>query len=100
MYIEGMGPRESIAHELQDTVRFGGIAKIRSAAKGYSKVTKGMQSYYMLPFGTSDKFYGYVQIDSPTSIAFHYRVNGLYKTKRTRNVYDAKRFMVQEFIAE
>lgn len=100
MYIDGMGPRESIASELQDTIRFGGIAKIRAASKGYSKMSKGMKSYYMLPFGTSKNLYGYVQIDTPTSIAIHYRVDGLYKTKRTRNVHDAKRFMVQEFISE
>ena len=36
MYIDGMGPRQSMAVEILDTVRFGGLDKIKGA-NGYSK---------------------------------------------------------------
>ena len=49
LYLDGMGPRQSMAVEILDTVRFGGLDKIKGA-NGYSKkdLTKVMLMWYHL----------------------------------------------------
>jgi len=101
LFSEGMGPRESIAVMLKDTVFFGDIDRIKEShkGKGYRKMTnKAGKSFYMLPFGRSANCYGFVAIENVKSIVMHYRKNGTYLHKKLNNVTEARRFLIKEFI--
>lgn len=54
LYLDGMGPRQSMAVEILDTVRFGGLDKIKGA-NGYSKKRLDKGDAYVVPFGLSKK---------------------------------------------
>jgi len=99
-FLDGMGPRESIACQLQDTVRFGGLDTINAAKKNYSKIVREGKSFYIVPFGQSSKMYGFVAVESPTKIVFHYVKNGKKLKRNTRYLSEAKWFMVDEFVSE
>ena len=97
MYLEGMGPRQSIAAELLDTVRFGGLDKIKGA-NGYAKKRIANGDAYVLPFGTSKNEFGAVLIRSPKNIEVKTSVNGAKASSKFRNVYDVKQFLIRNFI--
>lgn len=100
LFLEGMGPRESIACQLQDTVRFGDLDRIKAARSNYTKTSRQGKSFYMVPFGRSAKNYGFVAVESPNKIVFHYVKNGKKVVRNTRNLDEAKWFMVAEFVSE
>lgn len=100
LFLEGMGPRESIASQLQDTVIFGDLSRIKSAQKNYMKTSRQGKSFYMVPFGRSAKSYGFVAVESPTKIVFHYVKNGKKCVRNTRNLDEARWFMTAEFVSE
>lgn len=100
LFLDSMGPRESIACQLQDTVRFGDLDRIKATRKKYSKISREGKTFYMVPFGRSAESYGFVAIESPKKIVFHYMKNGKKILRNTRNLSEAKWFMVAEFVSE
>ena len=100
LFLDGMGPRESIACQLQDTVRFGDLDRITAARKNYSKVSREGKTFYMVPFGRTPKSYGFVAVESPNKIVFHYMKNGKKTLRNTKNLSEAKWFMTAEFVSE
>ena len=99
LYIEGMGPRQSIATEVLDTVRFGGLDKIKGA-NGYRKQKVDRGDAYVIPFGVSKNLFGAVIIKTPKNIDVVYRVNGLQRVQNLRYAEEVKRFLVKRFIQE
>ena len=97
MYIDGMGPRQSMAVEILDTVRFGGLDKIKGA-NGYSKKKLATGDAYVIPFGLSKKLFGAVVISAPKRLYITYRLNKKEKTVRMTNAWEVKRFLVNRFI--
>lgn len=97
MYIEGMGPRQSMAAEILDTVRFGGLDKIKGA-NGYSKKSFTNGDAYVVPFGLSKKAFGAVVISAPKKLHVTYKINDVVETVRMKNAWEVKRFLVQKFI--
>lgn len=100
LFLDGMGPRESIACQLQDTVRFGYLDRIKAAQSNYTKTSREGKSFYMVPFGRSAKSYGFVAVESPNKIVFHYMKNGKKTMRNTKNLSEAKWFMIAEFVSE
>ncbi len=99
IFLEGMGPRQSIAVEILDTVRFGGLDKIKGA-NGYRKQKLDRGDAYVIPFGLSKDCYGAVIVRSPKSIDAAYRVNGLDRLQKLRYTDEVKRFLVKRFIQD
>jgi hypothetical protein len=99
MYIDGMGPRQSMAVEILDTVRFGGLDKIKGA-NGYSKKRLDKGDAYVVPFGLSKNLYGAVVISDPKRLYITYKVNGVAETVRMKYAWEVKRFLVRRFIQE
>ncbi len=99
MYFEGMGPRQSIATEILDTVRFGGLDKIKGAT-GYLKQKLDKGDAYVIPFGISKNLYGAVFIKTPKKIDVVYRVNGQQRVQTLRYCEEVKRFLVKRFIQD
>ena len=97
MYLEGMGPRQSISAELLDTIRFGGLDKIKGAT-GYSKKVVDKGDAYVIPFGTSSKEFGAILVRTPKNIEVKTSVNGAKASSKFRNVYEVKRFLIRNFI--
>ena len=97
LYLDGMGPRQSMAVEILDTVRFGGLDKIKGA-NGYSKKKLATGDAYVIPFGLSKKLFGAVVISAPKRLYITYRLNRKEKTVRMTNAWEVKRFLVKEFI--
>ena len=97
MYLDGMGPRQSMAAELLDTVRFGGIDRIKGA-NGYAKKKLNIGDAYVLPFGTSKDSFGAVIIRAPKNIEVKTSVNGAKASSKFRNVYEVKQFLIRNFI--
>jgi len=96
-YLDGMGPRQSIASELLDTVRFGGIDRIKGA-NGYAKKKLTVGDAYVVPFGTSKDSFGAILIRAPKNIEVKTSVNGSKSSQRFKSVYDVKRFLIRNFI--
>ena len=96
-YLEGMGPRQSIAAELLDTVRFGGLDRIKGA-NGYAKKTISNGDAYVIPFGTSSKEFGAILIRTPKNIEVKTSVNGAKASSKFRNLYEVKQFLIRNFI--
>lgn len=96
-YLDGMGPRQSIAAELLDTVRFGAIDKIKGAS-GYAKKKLDKGDAYVLPFGRSKDEFGAIIIRSPKSIEVKFSVNGEKSSVIFKKVHDAKQFLIRKFI--
>jgi hypothetical protein len=99
MYLEGMGPRQSIATELLDTVRFGGLNKIKGAT-GYSKKQVDRGDAYVIPFGTSSQSFGAILVRAPNKIEVKTSVNGKRATSKFRYAYEVKKFLIWNFIQE
>jgi hypothetical protein len=102
MFLEGMGPRQSIASELLDTVRFGGLDKIKATRNGpgYTKRQVGNGDAYVIPFGTSGKEFGAVLVRAPKSIEVRMSINGKKSSKKFKSCYETKRFLIQAFVCE
>ena len=97
LYLDGMGPRQSMAVEILDTVRFGGLDKIKGA-NGYAKKKLDKGDAYVIPFGLSKKLFGAVVISAPKRLYITYRLNRKEKTVRMTNAWEVKRFLVKQFI--
>jgi hypothetical protein len=97
MYIDGMGQRQSMAVEILDTVRFGGLDKIKGAT-GYAKRKLDNGDAYVIPFGLSKRLFGIVVISTPKKLYITYRLNNKDKTVRMTNAWEVKRFLVNRFI--
>jgi hypothetical protein len=97
MYIDGMGPRQSMAVEILDTVRFGGLDKIKGA-NGYRKQKLDKSDGYVIPFGLNKNCYGVVVVSAPKRLYITYRLNSKEKTVRMTNAWEVKRFLVKQFI--
>jgi len=97
MYIDGMGPRQSMAVEILDTVRFGGLDKIKGA-NGYRKQKLDKSDGYVIPFGLNKNCYGVVVVSAPKRLYITYRLNSKEKTVRMTNAWEVKRFLVKQFM--
>ena len=97
MYIDGMGPRQSMAVEILDTVRFGGLDKIKGA-NGYAKKKLDKGDAYVVPFGLSKKLFGAVVISAPKRLYITYKINDVAETVRMNYAWEVKRFLVRRFI--
>jgi len=97
MYLEGMGPRQSIASEVLDTIKFGALDLIKGAGS-YSKKLIDKGDAYVIPFGTSKNFYGAVIVRNPKSIEVRYIVNQKKQSYFSKSCDDTKRFLVRNFI--
>jgi len=102
MFFEGMGPRQSIASEILDTVRFGGLDKIKATrmGPGYAKRKVDNGDAYVIPFGTSGKEFGAVLVRAPKSIEVRMVINGKKSSKKFKSAYETKRFLIQAFVCE
>lgn len=96
-YLEGMGPRQSIAAELLDTVRFGGLDRIKGAT-GYTKKKIDNGDAYVIPFGVSGEEFGAILIKTPKNIEVKTCVKGAKASSKFRYVYEVKRFLIQNFV--
>lgn len=101
MFLEGMGPRQSIASELLDTVRFGGLDKIKATriGRGYTKQKVDNGDAYVIPFGTSEKEFGVVLVRAPKLIEVRMAINGKKSSKKFKSAYETKRFLIQMFVS-
>jgi hypothetical protein len=97
MYIEGMGPRQSIAVEVLDTIRFGALDKIKGA-NGYRKQKLDKGDAYVIPFGLSKNCYGAVLVKAPKNVEVQYKINGKKFIKNFRYAGEVKSFLVKQFI--
>ena len=97
MYIDGMGPRQSMAVEILDTVRFGGLDKIKGA-NGYAKKKLDNGDAYVIPFGLNKNIFGAVVISAPKRLYITYKINNVAETVRMKYAWEVKRFLVNRFI--
>ena len=97
LYLDGMGPRQSMAVEILDTVRFGALDKIKGAT-GYFKKTLDKGDAYVIPFGLNKNIFGAVVISTPKRLYITYRMNSKDKTVQMKNAWEVKRFLVKQFI--
>ena len=98
LYLEGMGPRQSIAAELLDTIRFGGIDLIKGAT-GYAKKKLDKGDGYVLPFGRDKNEYGVIVIRTPKNIEVKTSINGAKNSQKFRSCHEVKNFLIRSFIA-
>jgi hypothetical protein len=97
IFHDGMGPRQSIAAEVLDTVMFGGLNRIRGAGS-YAKKKLDRGDGYVIPFGFSSECFGAVIVKSPKNIEVKYAVNGKRSSVSFKKTYDVKRFLVRKFV--
>lgn len=98
IFHEGMGPRQSIAHELLDTLFFGNLD--RHTGTRYRKVnTVPGKDAYMIPFARSKACFGAIMVHSPSRIEVFYNVKGEKAKAVCKSLYDTKRFMIRNFLA-
>jgi hypothetical protein len=97
LYLEGMGPRQSMATEILDTVRFGALDRIKGA-NGYSKQKLDKGDAYVIPFGLSKECFGAVLVKAPKNLEVQYKVNGKRFNKSFKYASEVKSFLVREFI--
>lgn len=97
MYFEGMGPRQSIATEILDTVKFGALDKIK-AANGYRKQKVDRGDAYVIPFGLSKECYGAVLVKAPKNLEVRYEVNGKRFSKSFKYADEVKKFLIKSFM--
>lgn len=100
-YLDGMGPRQSIASEILDTVRFGGLDKIKAARtdRGYQKRQVDNGDAYVIPFGLSGKQFGAVLVRSPKVIEVRTCINDKKSSQKFRSAYEAKLFLIRSFVS-
>jgi hypothetical protein len=96
-YHEGMGPRRSIVHELNDTIFFGDLYRIKDAGR-HRKLKTEKGDCYSLPFGRSKDLFGTILVHSPSKIEIVYRDSGTNRKNLCRSVFEAKRFLVSKFV--
>jgi len=96
-YYEGMGPRRSIVHELNDTIFFGDLYRIKDAGRSF-KMKTARGDCYALPFGRSKNSYGAILVHHPSRIEVVYRENGVDRKNLCRTVHEAKRFLIMKFV--
>ena len=94
-----MGPRQSMAVEVLDTVKFGALDKIKGAGS-YRKQKLDKGDAYVIPFGVSKDCYGAVLIRAPKKLQVAYRTKGMQLVQEFKYVDQVKRFLVQRFIQE
>lgn len=97
IYLENMGPRQSIASEVLDTIRFGDLDRIRGAGS-YAKKSLDNGDAYVIPFGKSKEFYGAVLVHTPKSIEIKYIQNTYTKNVKFRNLREVKQFFCSKLI--
>lgn len=97
MYFDGMGPRQSIATEILDTVRFGALDRIKGAT-GYRKQKLDKGDAYVIPFGLSKDCFGAVLVKAPNKVEVQYKINGKKFVKSFRYTSEVKSFLVKQFI--
>lgn len=98
LYLEGMGPRQSIATEVLDTVMFGGLNKLSDV--GYRKRRLDKGDAYVIKFAKSKDCYGAVLIRTPKRIQVAYRDKGLQLVQEFKYADQVKRFLVKRFIQD
>lgn len=96
MYLDGMGPRQSIAAEVLDTIRFGGLDRIKGTGYAKKKLDKG--DGYVVSFGRDNQEFGAVIVRAPKNLEVRTSVNGSKSSQRFKSVYDVKRFLIRNFI--
>jgi hypothetical protein len=97
LYLDGMGPRQSIAVEVLDTIRFGALDKIKGA-NGYAKKKLDRGDAYVIPFGLNKNCFGAVIVKSPKNMEVKFSINGKKQAVSFKKPYDVKRFLVRKFI--
>lgn len=97
MYLENMGPRQSIASELLDTIRFGDLDRIRGSGS-YAKKSLDNGDAYVIPFGKSKEFYGAVLVHTPKSIEVKYIQNKKTRSVKFKRLYEVKQFFCKELV--
>ena len=95
---EGMGPRQSMVHELMDTLYFGNLDRIKGV-KAYRKVkTAEDRDAYMVPFARDKECFGAIMVHSPRRIEVFYNMKGRKIKAKCPSLYETKRFMVKTFV--
>lgn len=98
IYHEGMGPRQSMVHELLDTLFFGSLDRVKGVA-AYRKVkTAEDKDAYMVPFARDKECFGAIMVHSPKKIEVFYNMKGKKIKAKCPSLYDTKRFMVKTFV--
>jgi len=98
-FLEGMGPRQSIAVEILDTVRFGALDRIKGA-NGYHKQKLDKGDAYVIPFGLSKDCYGAVLVKTPKNLEVQYMIKGKRFNQPFKYAGEVKSFLVKKFIQE
>lgn len=96
-FLEGMGPRQSMAVEILDTVRFGALDKIKGA-NGYRKQKLDKGDAYVIPFGLSKDCYGAVLVKAPKNLEVQYIVNGKRFKQSFKYSDEVKKFLIKKFM--
>lgn len=97
---EGMSPRQSMVHELLDTLHFGNLDRLKGGLS-YKKVkTAENQDAYMVPFAKDKNCFGAILVHSLRRIEVFYNVKGRKSKEKCPSLYDTKKFMVKAFLAD
>jgi len=96
-FLDGMGPRQSMATEILDTIRFGALDRIKGA-NGYRKQRLDKGDAYVIPFGLSKDCYGAVLVKAPKNLEVQYKVNGKRYAMSFKYASEVKSFLVKKFI--
>lgn len=98
LFLDGMGPRQSIVHELMDTLYFGNLDRIKNV-ESYKKVkTAKDKDAYMVPFARGKDCFGAIMVHSPRRIEVFYNMKGRKIKAKCPSLYETKRFMVKTFV--
>jgi hypothetical protein len=98
-FLEGMGPRQSMAVEILDTIRFGALDRIKGA-NGYRKQKLDKGDAYVIPFGLSKDCYGAVLVKAPKNLEVQYMMKGKRFNQSFKYASEVKSFLVKKFIQE
>jgi hypothetical protein len=97
-----MSPRESVAHELADTCRLGGLNE--SYGVNVDKVEDGLRSYWNVTFAKNRILDGVIRVYSPNFILVKWqtaiRTIPRKGSQRFADTQEAKSFITQTFIQE
>ena len=98
LYLENMGPRQSIASEILDTIRFGDLDRIKSAGTYVKKKLDATSDAYVLHFGRSKDFYGAVLVHKPNSIEVKLVSDGRKKSMKFKRLAEVKQYFCKSCI--
>ena len=98
LYLENMGPRQSIASEILDTIRFGDLDRIKSAGTYVKKKLDASSDAYVLHFGRSKDFYGAVLVHKPNSIEVKLVNAGRKKSMKFKRLTEVKQYFCKSLI--